>query len=1833
MPKPKYALDMAARPDLLLPDAEAERVVFNLDRLNPVGRLGHVKSAAIALAMRLVLLACLRLNIRPRVAGLTLVTRHADVCAVLADDQTFSVPFNAEMTRLADGATFMLGMTGPEHQARRQDVQDLLGSAVLDDFLGATTVSARAILAAAPGDIDVMADYFTRVCSDASSRFLGIDLADPDRFSAFSIAISALVFGDPFGKPEIREQASHAALMMRRTFDAAIMLARANPGGSGLLPQLLALQATPPRLAWSDADIRAHLMGLHIGIVPTVTLMAGNILSWLQEQPDVMAEAQASARAAAGGDAGAAAHLRALLLEVARLRPALYPGQFRLVTRDTELPGGLFGPTRLKADSVVMVGTAMALIDTRHYPDPDAFRPGRPLDRGAVNLIFGALPHECLGREMAIGQLVILFRELLAQANLRPAPGAAGRVYKAQAFPRRQNWLFDRPATLGPRPLPPFRLDDLAPKGVAARLAAAVQPRLLRLAGWLSRLFGTVIRPDWPTPVQVVAAPAAVATVRGDGERFVMPHKAALVALQDGLVPDRAHLDAMIDRALAGEDQAALEAEALRVGAALLANADGAIEVMRDYLWRSAAEIAVARFGLVIDNVPAFAEGCLAVANHLHHDPCERPVARAAAQNAASRIQLALDTAIDAALVRPGNQALLLDRLLAQTAAPGARPTAAQRALVRAALFEISVDFIAGIAGAGGAIMAGLARDTPGSAAAAVAAAEPGDALAALLARRWDANGRASPWRQVAVPTHIAGVAVAPGCWVLVLAPGLAAAAGPVSLPDGAADRLGLAVLTGLFRPLVQQAELRPHGRILRIGHYHSQLQLRFRAPGSEKHVGFVVVPIAVGIDPADVQVAATALGHPANPAIAARLDATGIVHFASLAIVESDRPALILEITVDGPLDAALASVATAMEAELRDLLAIAGHAPAGGTAALTAFLVAHLVKLHGKPWGATGLTFQGLPQLPVARIRAARALAARARALLEAELATGIGQGSRAMALLGRVRQALRAEADPALAAALLIPAGRPLALARFRQPTMGAAFRRFLFTADALPLTLPVLLLWLTAGAGLWRLWAPAIARQWPWLLLIAVVGGALLGLVALTLLFIATRRALNALEASDAVDDSAASLDRVRAIAAVEDHPGYSQNHIFAWGTLKPGLFRVGLHALALWLIGLICTYYYRPGFVLTMGTIHAANWWRIPGTRTMAFHASYDGSWDSYLEDFITRVPSGQTGAWSNWVGFPRTRDLINEGARDGDRFKRWVRLQQRPAAFWYTAFQRQSAEQIRSDALIQHGLALASWDTEARDWLRLFGSRPRGADTIETDEVQSLVFEGLKRLPASTTLCLALPGQRRDLEYWLRALLGIDDGAALAADYRLRFGDTYANAEMAGGAAHAAYLALSAAGIAQVRDRIADSSDGQRAWVVPELLDSFPAAFRLGMAGRARILGDQGGAGWRWADGSGDAAVHGAPAVAEAVLLLYASDTVALDRAVAAHQALLARHGGAVRVRRDSWHGQIEHFGFRDGISQPVIRGTARHNGEMPDRDVVEAGEFLLGYASNQGYRPLGPLLRGEIDSDHVLPVAEPGALSGVPDFGMVDSANAARDFGRNGSFLVIRELEQHVDSFNAELVAQAERLASQYTGLDRVIGQAVTPDWLAAKLMGRWRDGRPLVGNPLPGIPAQPAALNDFSYGIDDPEGLACPFAAHIRRTNPRDSKNPGNALEQVITNRHRLLRRGRLYGPQDGPGERGMMFMALCANLERQFEFVQQTWMNAPAFHGLESEPDAFVGQVDAGHGPRCFTIPTAAGPVRLHGLAAHVTPRGGGYFFLPGRAALTFLAQVLG
>lgn len=705
-----------------------------------------------------------------------------------------------------------------------------------------------------------------------------------------------------------------------------------------------------------------------------------------------------------------------------------------------------------------------------------------------------------------------------------------------------------------------------------------------------------------------------------------------------------------------------------------------------------------------------------------------------------------------------------------------------------------------------------------------------------------------------------------------------------------------------------------------------------------------------------------------------------------------------------------------------------------------------------------------------------------------------------------------------------------------------------------------------------------------------------------------------------ESRDAVDERSAPLGNLREIARRENAPGYAQNHIVAVTPLKEGWFRRVTLAVALWGIAKLVTYWYRPGFVLNMGTIHYARWLRLPGANTMVFFSNYDGSWESYLEDFVTKAHKGQTAAWSNGKGFPSTRFLILDGASDGSRFKRWVRRQQRPSLFWYSRFPHLTTDQIRTNAMIHDGLMRARTDTAAQAWLDCFGTMQLPATTIEAEHVQSLVFKGYPMLEHTICAAIALPDMssavgRRKVHDWLAML-----------------GDAVTFGELSRPGEEPTFVGFSAAGIARILDPNGIADDAEA------LMSSFPPAFRMGMGSRGGVLRDTGASAppeWRWTDAPGIAREERA---VDAMLFVYggseADCAAALDRHRQAlgPECLLFTIGTqpTAKSRQSGGKAFYEHFGFRDGISQPVIRGTQRSAKDATTLDLVEPGEMILGYRGNSGYAAPPITLPAEMDRRNDLAVAVPESETGwrFPRFRVARSSDL-RDFGRNGTFVAVRQMEQHVERFDDFVCRQADLLNSQYRNLEAIVGQKASPDWIAAKMMGRWKDGRPLArrGGGRPGRTAS-SDHNDFNFGVDDPQGLQCPFGAHIRRANPRGGMQPDDPIETEIIKRHRILRRGRAYETSDG-SEKGMMFVAICADLERQFEFLQQSWISAPSFQGLQNEPDPVVSTAESPE-KNVFTIPTTVGPVTLKNMESFVTIRGGGYFFMPSRAALRYMAS---
>ena len=363
--------------------------------------------------------------------------------------------------------------------------------------------------------------------------------------------------------------------------------------------------------------------------------------------------------------------------------------------------------------------------------------------------------------------------------------------------------------------------------------------------------------------------------------------------------------------------------------------------------------------------------------------------------------------------------------------------------------------------------------------------------------------------------------------------------------------------------------------------------------------------------------------------------------------------------------------------------------------------------------------------------------------------------------------------------------------------------------------------------------------------------------------------------------------------------------------------------------------------------------------------------------------------------------------------------------------------------------------------------------------------------------------------------------------------------------------------------------------------------------------------------------------------------------------------------------------GGVEPFGFADGVSQPTFDwDRARTPGTKADRtftNLIALGEILLGYTNEYGFPAESPKLKP--DEPNAAPIARGGAGTG--------------DLGRNGSYLVLRQLAQDVRGFWRWVAKEAA-----HTGAD--------PQSLAESMVGRRMGGAPLAdfetGLAIPGVDPADRGVNGFLFDAD-PDGLSCPIGAHIRRTNPRTGDAPTGVAGPIdnllvtlgLTTRrlrkptsstlpweanttvwpyfrkeddaiasarfHRILRRGREYGrkidreaaldPATPDPEAGLQFICLNANIARQFEFVQGAWLANSKFASLTEEQDPLLGNREPFPIPPvsatpqrtdCFTRP-GADPTfrRAVGVPQFVTAKGGAYFFLPGLAAVKWIASL--
>lgn len=333
----------------------------------------------------------------------------------------------------------------------------------------------------------------------------------------------------------------------------------------------------------------------------------------------------------------------------------------------------------------------------------------------------------------------------------------------------------------------------------------------------------------------------------------------------------------------------------------------------------------------------------------------------------------------------------------------------------------------------------------------------------------------------------------------------------------------------------------------------------------------------------------------------------------------------------------------------------------------------------------------------------------------------------------------------------------------------------------------------------------------------------------------------------------------------------------------------------------------------------------------------------------------------------------------------------------------------------------------------------------------------------------------------------------------------------------------------------------------------------------------------------------------------------------------------------------------FEHFGFTDGISDPVFAGQI--SGRANSAAAIGGGKIVAGkYDVRTSWKPLatGEFLLGHADEGQEPPVAAAPAV-----------------FVRNGTFMAFRKLHQNIASFN-RAIADHARVYQRVTGIDSLEEATET---LRAKMIGRWSNGVPMTAAPtwaamqtllarFPGIQevllrkprdaGERKMLAEYERMLtairyaDDPEGLRCPVAAHVRRANPRDMLDPEGTPDEAntdLTNRRRLIRRGLPYGEyvEDDTSEHGVAIMMLCTSLVRQFEFVQQQWMQYGLDFNSGNDTCPIIGNRDQS---AKFVIPADPASTQMPYIAANlplfVETRGGEYFFIPSVSALRMMAM---
>lgn len=642
-------------------------------------------------------------------------------------------------------------------------------------------------------------------------------------------------------------------------------------------------------------------------------------------------------------------------------------------------------------------------------------------------------------------------------------------------------------------------------------------------------------------------------------------------------------------------------------------------------------------------------------------------------------------------------------------------------------------------------------------------------------------------------------------------------------------------------------------------------------------------------------------------------------------------------------------------------------------------------------------------------------------------------------------------------------------------------------------------------------------------------------------------------------------------------------------------------------------------------VSLLKTIHFARWniydQTPPAGPLLIFTVSFDGRLKHYFRRFSHGIPDDVDRIFRNCEGYPE-----DKGAKDFDALWQFVKQHQVEAQAFYSAFPHLTLTDIKNlelfkrnfDAWVEQNLnddGSSVLEASLNEFVRA-SRRIQPADSIAAPLDKT--SHGCSQERACAQGATLKPDSQCQVDAkqeFEQILLRIQPNILRSHCWKhtryhfIRIDDPE-QFRPALAAALKAFPAKPAAAFNVNKEtnptqaiNVAFTHQGLRKLKVdPLFLDEFSEAFREGMAARSDRLGDDAESApafWERFHGSEDVHVlisffyvkqDDVDASWKAFVESQSGTTDGADACLLnlpGSHCLVVENGKRLFENNDETRAPIEHFGFRDGISQPALRdGSSSEGGGWLDKDEswkpVEMGEFLLGHKDMDGFDQLAP----------------------TPEL---------KSLFNDGTYLVFRKLQQRVDEFNKfldEKLEPAER------------------ELMTARMVGRWKNGNSLVDYPAhPGEAAPSASENGFRYKPDDDSGMRCPFASHVRRINPRDS-HPDRGVDPKAVARRRVIRRGIPYGdPQDESADKGLLFFCFNARIDTQFEFLQEEWVNRGDFMGHNSsDKDPIIGS-NGGDGD-VLTFPE--GPIPSPKLPRFVITRGGEYFFMPSISALTGLLE---